>query len=71
MKHFIMIFSPVHFITSGGGSKAFQQAPPEASEGLSFFWEGQGFAALEISKSHVHVQFIGLEGVMYSFKIFK
>lgn len=67
LQHIKREDSPVHFITSGGGSKAWreQQAPPRAnSPGLQYFWPGQGFAAVEVDVGEVRLSFVGNDGMV-------
>ncbi|CAK9863719.1 unnamed protein product [Sphagnum jensenii] len=50
--------SDVHFITSGGGSKAWQgmQTPTE-EDGLQFGYDGQGFVSVSMTVASLHLQF--------------
>ncbi len=65
--------SDVHFITSGGGSKAWQgmQAPTE-EDGLQFGYDGQGFVSVSMTVASLHLQFHdALGSTLYSLDLNK
>lgn len=60
---FSHLSSDVHYLTNGGGSKAWRDATPTGdSPGLEYYWPGQGFAVFEVSKSELQVSFWGVYG---------
>jgi tartrate-resistant acid phosphatase type 5 len=65
--------SDVHFITSGGGSKAWQgmQTPTE-EDGLQFGYDGQGFVSVSMTVASLHLQFHdALGSTLYSLDLKK
>jgi len=55
--------SPLQFLTSGGGSKAWRGMKEGADmEGLQFFHNGQGFLSVQIQATFLHVVFYDVEG---------
>ncbi|CAI7856965.1 unnamed protein product [Closterium sp. NIES-53] len=67
MQHIKRDESPVHYFTVGGGSKAWRGDAPPVAPGLRFFFPGQGFSSLEVSRNSLTVKFFGVFGeLMYS-----
>ncbi|CAI6010195.1 unnamed protein product [Closterium sp. NIES-65] len=67
MQHIKKDESPVHYFTVGGGSKAWRGDAPPVAPGLRFFFPGQGFSSLEVSRNSLTVNFYGVFGeLMYS-----
>ncbi|CAI5990303.1 unnamed protein product [Closterium sp. NIES-64] len=74
LQHIRRDDSPVNYVTSGGGSKAWREAPPaaDAAPGLQYFWPGQGFVAVEVDAGEVRLSFVGVDGsVMYETRLSK
>ncbi|CAI5466907.1 unnamed protein product [Closterium sp. Yama58-4] len=59
MQHIKKDESPVHYFTVGGGSKAWRGDAPPVAPGLRFFFPGQGFSSLEVSRNSLTVKFYG------------
>jgi tartrate-resistant acid phosphatase type 5 len=71
-----VVCSPVHFLTSGGGSKAWRGTKPlinaEEDFGLRFYYDGQGFAAVTMLPTEVRIDLYNISGqVMYSMNLQK
>ncbi|CAI5475409.1 unnamed protein product [Closterium sp. Yama58-4] len=67
MQHIKKDESPVHYFTVGGGSKAWRGDAPPVAPGLQFFFPGQGFSSLEVSRNSLTLKFFGVFGeLMYS-----
>ncbi|KAH9569640.1 hypothetical protein CY35_02G001200 [Sphagnum magellanicum] len=76
MQHIKCPDSPVHFLTSGGGSKAWRGTKPHinAEEDFSprFCYDAQGFAAVTMLPTEVHIDLYNISGqVMYSMNLQK
>ncbi|XP_074576769.1 purple acid phosphatase 17-like [Curcuma longa] len=48
---------PLQFLTSGGGSKAWRGILNPVSDKLEFFYDGQGFMSLQLTRTQAHVVF--------------
>ncbi|KAK4436793.1 Purple acid phosphatase 17 [Sesamum alatum] len=48
--------SPLQFLTSGGGSKAWR-GDSDKADGLKFFYDGQGFMSVQLTQSHAEIAF--------------
>lgn len=58
--------SPIQFITSGAGSKAWRDVFVPNSDELKFFYDGQGFMSMQITESRVIFAFYDIHGnVLY------
>lgn len=60
---FFIFFSPLQFLTSGGGSKSWRGDmnwwnPKE----MKFYYDGQGFMAMQITQTQVWIQFFDIFG---------
>jgi tartrate-resistant acid phosphatase type 5 len=69
-----VVCSPVHFLTSGGGSKAWRGTKPhinaEEDFSLRFYYDGQGFAAVAMLPTEVRIDLYNISGqVMYSMNL--
>lgn len=63
LEHISGINSPLQFLTSGGGSKAWKGMKEGANmEGLQFFHNGQGFMSFKVQGKRLHVTFYDVEG---------
>ncbi|KAL0287745.1 UNVERIFIED_CONTAM: Purple acid phosphatase 17 [Sesamum calycinum] len=55
--------SPIQFLTSGAGSKAWRGDVDESNkEGLKFFYDGQGFMSVELTRSDAKIVFYNVFG---------
>ena len=65
--------SPVHFITSGGGSKAYNGLQPYGDDaGVQFVFDGQGFVAVSMTPTLASFKFYDVFGsVLYSYALEK
>jgi tartrate-resistant acid phosphatase type 5 len=61
---FSMFCSPLHFLTSGGGSDAWRGRGNNENKdvGLQFYYDGQGFATVSMAPSLFHVDFYDISG---------
>ncbi|KAK1264011.1 Purple acid phosphatase 17 [Acorus gramineus] len=62
LQHISDINSPIQFLTSGGGSKAWRGVFNSNRDGLHFFYDGQGFMSLQLTQSSVEVVFYNTNG---------
>ncbi|KAK1288442.1 Purple acid phosphatase 17 [Acorus calamus] len=62
LQHIGDIDSPIQFLTSGGGSKAWRGVFNSNRDGLQFFYDGQGFMSLQLTQSSVEVVFYNTNG---------
>ncbi|XP_047332328.1 purple acid phosphatase 3-like [Impatiens glandulifera] len=74
LEHITSSDSPLHFVTSGGGSKAWRgeyhwmHDPNE----VKFYYDGQGFISLEITESEIVIFFYDIDGiVLHKFNVVK
>ncbi|KAG6534429.1 hypothetical protein ZIOFF_008315 [Zingiber officinale] len=57
LEHISSNDCPLQFLTSGGGSKAWRGILNSVSDKLEFFYDGQGFMSLQLTKTQAHVVF--------------
>lgn len=61
--YFFCFCSPIQFLTSGGGSKAwrgyYNWAKPED---MKFFYDGQGFMSVKVTRTEMRVVFYDVYG---------
>ncbi|GER53768.1 purple acid phosphatase 17 [Striga asiatica] len=63
LEHISDRISPIQFMTSGGGSKAWRGDLNTSNDGdLRFFYDGQGFMSVEMTKSDVETIFYDVLG---------
>lgn len=63
LEHISSVNSPLQFLTSGGGSKAWRGKKQGANmEGLQFFHDGQGFMSVKVKAKKLHVGFHDVDG---------
>lgn len=63
LEHIKSLTSPIQFLTSGGGSKAWRGMKKGADmTGLEMFYDGQGFMILKITQKHLYSIFYDIEG---------
>lgn len=62
-KQICIYFSPIQFLTSGAGSKAWRGDVKNLShENLKFFYDGQGFMSLQFTDSDMEITFYDVYG---------
>ncbi|PIA63912.1 hypothetical protein AQUCO_00201318v1 [Aquilegia coerulea] len=61
--------SPIHFLTSGAGSKAWRgDVKGLDQDGVNFFYDGQGFMSMQLTGTNAKIVFYDVFGkVLYSF----
>ncbi|KAJ6807594.1 purple acid phosphatase 3-like [Iris pallida] len=64
LEHISSNDSPIQFITSGGGSKAWRGVFDPTVDKLQFFYDGQGFISLQLTKSHAKIVFYDVFGTV-------
>ncbi|XP_072992140.1 purple acid phosphatase 4-like [Typha latifolia] len=62
LEHISSNDSPIQFLTSGGGSKAWRGVFTPTTEKLQFFYDGQGFLSLKLTKSDAEMMFYDVSG---------
>ncbi|KAH1050386.1 hypothetical protein AAZX31_08G091200 [Glycine max] len=73
LQHIIDNNNGIHFITSGGGSKAWSgDVKPWKLEELKLYYDGQGFMSMQITKSTAYIIFYDAFGkVLHTWSISK
>ena len=51
------MFSPIQYLTSGGGSKAWRGVYTPNTDKVQFFYDGQGFMSMELTEIDARVVF--------------
>lgn len=63
LEHIKSLTSPIQFLTSGGGSKAWRGMKKGADmTGLEMYYDGQGFMILKITQKYLYAIFYDIEG---------
>ncbi|XP_061373842.1 purple acid phosphatase 8-like isoform X2 [Gastrolobium bilobum] len=63
VEHIIDTESGIHYLTSGGGSKAWRgDVKPWNPEELKLYYDGQGFMSVQITKTNVDIVFYDVFG---------
>ncbi|CAL4992703.1 unnamed protein product [Urochloa decumbens] len=62
LQHISSKSSPVQFMTSGGGSKAWAGKFKSTSDKIEFIYDGQGFLSMQLSKTDAHLVFYDVAG---------
>jgi len=62
LEHISSTNSPLQYFTSGGGSKAWRGAYIPNTDKLRFFYDGQGFMSLKLTKSDADIAFYDVSG---------
>lgn len=63
LEHFSDEESPIQFLTSGAGSKAWRgDTDGKNKGGLQFFYDGQGFMSVQLSRSDANIVFYDVNG---------
>ncbi|MQL90261.1 hypothetical protein Taro_022852 [Colocasia esculenta] len=66
LEHVSSQDSPLQFLTSGGGSKAWRGVYEPNADKLRFFYDGQGFLSLQVCRTRVQMAFYDVQGnVLY------
>lgn len=56
-------YSPIQFLTSGAGSKAWRGDIKEQNkDGLKFFYDGQGFMSVQLTQNEAEIAFYDVSG---------
>jgi tartrate-resistant acid phosphatase type 5 len=74
LQHIKRSDSSLHFLTSGGGSKAWRGrgTNKDKDTGLQFYYDGQGFAAVSMAPSLFHMDFYDISGnILHSLDLSK
>ncbi|CAK9193922.1 unnamed protein product [Sphagnum troendelagicum] len=74
LQHIKRSDSSLHFLTSGGGSKAWRGrgTNKDKDTGLQFYYDGQGFAAVSMTPSLFHMDFYDISGnILHSLDLSK
>ena len=57
--------SPIQFLTSGAGSKAWRGDVKEQNkDGLKFFYDGQGFMSVQLTQNEAEIAFYDVSGTV-------
>ncbi|XVF12241.1 hypothetical protein REPUB_Repub08aG0098400 [Reevesia pubescens] len=63
LEHISDTDSPIQFLTSGAGSKAWRGDVKQLNrEGLRFFYDGQGFMSVQLTQSEAEIVFYDVHG---------
>ncbi|VAH49479.1 hypothetical protein VPH35_030174 [Triticum aestivum] len=72
LKRISSIDSPVEFVTSGGGSKAWAGKFKATSDKMEFLYDGQGFLSMKLTATEAHLAFYDVSGaVLHSWGLTK
>ncbi|XP_042426372.1 purple acid phosphatase 17-like isoform X2 [Zingiber officinale] len=72
LEHISSNDSPIQYLTSGGGSKAWRGVSHSNSGKLRFFYDGQGFMSLQLTRSAADLAFYDVFGrVLYKWSVAK
>ncbi|WVZ51294.1 hypothetical protein U9M48_002450 [Paspalum notatum var. saurae] len=64
LEHISSRDSPLQYVTSGGGSKAWRGIFTPNTDKLEFFYDGQGFMSLRLTKTEAHLAFYDVAGAV-------
>ncbi|CAL4980843.1 unnamed protein product [Urochloa decumbens] len=62
LEHISSRGSPLQYLTSGGGSKAWRGIFTPNTDKLEFFYDGQGFMSLRLTNTEAHLAFYDVDG---------
>ncbi|XP_057446832.1 purple acid phosphatase 17-like isoform X1 [Lotus japonicus] len=63
LEHISDTESPIQFLTSGAGSKAWRGDIQEKNKrGLNFFYDGQGFMSVQLTQTDANIEFYDVSG---------
>ncbi|CAN6295836.1 unnamed protein product [Urochloa humidicola] len=72
LEHISSRDSPIQYITSGGGSKAWRGVFQPNKDKLQFFYDGQGFMSLQLNQEQAHFIFYDVSGnILYQWSTSK
>ncbi|KAL5721814.1 acid phosphatase [Ranunculus cassubicifolius] len=73
LEHISSTTSPIEFLTSGAGSKAWRGDVDEThKDGVNFFYDGQGFMSMQLTENDAKIEYYDVFGkVLYSRSKFK
>ncbi|CAL9126287.1 unnamed protein product [Musa acuminata var. zebrina] len=72
LEHISSNDSPIQYLTSGGGSKSWRGVFNPSSDKLRFFYDGQGFMSLQLTKTAADVVFYDAFGsVLHIWRVTK
>ncbi|URE18547.1 Purple acid phosphatase [Musa troglodytarum] len=72
LEHISSDDSPIQYLTSGGGSKSWRGVFNPSSDKLRFFYDGQGFMSLQLTKTAADVVFYDAFGsVLHRWRVTK
>nr|CAB3489992.1 unnamed protein product [Digitaria exilis] len=72
LEHISSRDSSIQYLTSGGGSKAWRGSFTPNTDKLEFFYDGQGFMSLQLTKTEAHLAFYDVAGtVLHSWGLTK
>ncbi|KAL5721813.1 acid phosphatase [Ranunculus cassubicifolius] len=73
LEHISSTTSPIQFLTSGAGSKAWRGDVDETNQdGVNFFYDGQGFVSVQLTENDAKIEFYDVFGkVLHSWSKFK
>lgn len=73
LEHIKSLTSPIQFLTSGGGSKAWRGMKKDADmNGVEMYYDGQGFMVMKITQKNLHAIFYDIEGnIIHELEMFK
>ncbi|XP_064972971.1 purple acid phosphatase 17-like [Musa acuminata AAA Group] len=72
LEHISSNDSPIQYLTSGGGSKSWRGVFNPSSDKLRFFYDGQGFMSLQLTKTAADVVFYDAFGsVLHRWRVTK
>ncbi|KAG4172548.1 hypothetical protein ERO13_A11G002200v2 [Gossypium hirsutum] len=73
LEHISDTESPIQFLTSGAGSKAWRGDVKQLNrEGLKFFYDGQGFMSVQLTQSNAEIAFYDVDGkILHRWNAFK
>lgn len=64
LEHISSRDSPLQYLTSGGGSKAWRGIRTPNADKVEFFHDGQGFMSLRLTKAEAHLAFYDVAGAV-------
>ncbi|XP_031253461.1 purple acid phosphatase 17-like [Pistacia vera] len=74
LEHISSLDSPIQYLTSGGGSKAWRGDTKHEHyhDGMKFFYDGQGFMSVELTQAEAQIMFYNVYGdVLHKWKTSK
>ncbi|KAM0953102.1 putative Acid phosphatase [Dioscorea sansibarensis] len=62
LEHISSTDSPIQYLTSGAGSKAWRGVYKQSADDLKFFYDGQGFMSMKVTKTDAKIVFYDVNG---------